>query len=51
MREEEIIKIFRRICLYHSAENIRRGESFGVSFNYGIENVWIRRVGEYQVFP
>ena len=50
MRVGESIKIFRRIWLYHSAENFRRGDSFGVSFIYGIEKVSIREEVGYQDF-
>ena len=48
MREGESIKIFCRFLLHHTAENFRRGESFGVSFLYGIEKVWIREEVEFQ---
>ena len=35
--------------LSHSAENFRRGESFSVSLNSGIEKVWIRG-GSIKIF-
>ena len=37
------------IFLSHSAENFRRGESFSVSLNSGIEKVWIRG-GSIKIF-
>ena len=36
--------------LSHSAENLRRGESFSVSLTSGTEKVWIGGGGEYQDF-
>ena len=34
----------------HSAEKIPRGESLSVSLISGTKKLWIRGVGEYQIF-
>ena len=45
-----VSSFFVKNFLSHSAENLRRGESFSVSLISGIEKDWIRGGGSINIF-